>query len=242
MGFDQLPSDSESQAGPAAIASARLVTTPEAVKEMRHVCGWDTGSGVSNLDQQAFSIGLSAERHNALRWRVAQGIGEQIGEDLFDAVAIDHNVGKGRSELDLKGDIALGRQGSEFGNGAFDKGARIDNCFLERKLACIGERQGPQVLNKPVEKENLFMDWSEVGCIGGKNPILDRLDLPPDHAQWRPKFMCDIGCHAPTQLIGSGQVVSHTIERVGELANLIFALNLGTTSEVAGCDLFGSLS
>ena len=83
----------ERQAEPRAadLARVRGVDAEEAREDVRLLAGGDAEAGVGHLDAREALAGRRRDRHGAAGGRVLDGVGEQVGDHLPDAVAVaDH--------------------------------------------------------------------------------------------------------------------------------------------------------
>lgn len=79
----------QAQAATVLVATlARLVATEQGFEQLAHICGVDAGRAVVHGQGDDATIAAPAHGDAAGRVGVAQAIGQQIGQQLFDAAKV----------------------------------------------------------------------------------------------------------------------------------------------------------
>src|SRR5438034_8396196 len=101
--------DSEAEAGASLIARAGRVRPIEPLEHPRQVLARDPRPVVGHGHERAAWRGAGVDDDAAFppRWRVAQGIVEEVRENLPEGIGVGGEGGPGRRDVDGKGDLAV---------------------------------------------------------------------------------------------------------------------------------------
>ncbi len=99
--------DAEPQACSAAAPRVRAVGLGELVEDMGPIFGGNAWPLVGDTDAYRGAPGLGEDPHRGLILGKLDGIGQQIGHDLPEAVRIDPHLGIVRPQILLQADQAL---------------------------------------------------------------------------------------------------------------------------------------
>ncbi len=92
---------------------------------------------------------------------------------------------------------------------------------IHREFACIGERQGPQVVDELFEPFGFFADDLEIFLGGRQYAIVHGFGMTDDQAERRAQFVRDIGGHLFAQVEGAAKVIVHLVEGGCQFANFV---------------------
>src|SRR5258705_6845472 len=89
MGFDEVLHNRESQSGTALLTRAARVNPVEALEDAWQVLGGDAAAGIGDPHEHLIARGRCEHADTPARWRVAQRVVEQVGENLAECFRID---------------------------------------------------------------------------------------------------------------------------------------------------------
>jgi len=192
VGVDDRAGDREADAAAAAAAAGRgvgagTVDAEEAFEHSLEQVQGDALAGVGDRD-----LHLACGRRGggdldvAAGWGVAQGVGEQVGEHLADAVGVDGDLGQVPVGAGGQGD-ALGGVGGVGGLDGLDGGAdqRIGlPCGqVQVELAFLGAGDGVEVVEQPTQPGRLGLEHLPGLLVGGHDLVGDALQVAVDGGQ-----------------------------------------------------------
>ena len=163
---------------------------------------------------------------------MAQGVGDQVGQDLTDPDRIDVD----QRQVALDGGRQLhagrGRRRLEGPNDVDDQELGIGRLAVEGERARLGQGHRAQVVDQPGENARLVEDDGEVRRVGRIDAIDDRLEVPLDDGQRRPELVADLGQQGPSLALVGLEPGGHRVEADDQLADRAEAARLGPDPDV----------
>jgi len=136
---------------------------------------------------------------------VAQGVGDEVREDLADPDRVDLEDREVARDLGAQLDSSRGRRRLERAHDLADQDVGIGRFGVEGERPGLGERQRPQIVDEPAEDARLVEDEPEVGPVGRIDVVEDRLEIALHDGERRPELVADIGQQRPAlRLVGLG--------------------------------------
>ena len=115
-------------------------------------------SRTSSADPAPSSVSDAGDRDPATGRRVAEGVGDEVGEDLADPDRVDVED----RQIPLDGGVELdarrGRGRLERAHDVADEDVGIGRFAVEGERPGLGQRQRPQVVDQPAEDPRLVED------------------------------------------------------------------------------------
>lgn len=100
--------DGQPESGSSPIARAILVDAIEPLKNMRLISHWDARSVVGKADANILSFPTGGDANNEIfHLAVAQGISQQVGENLFDPASVSLHLSRIIRPIDFDGGSAF---------------------------------------------------------------------------------------------------------------------------------------
>ena len=149
---------------------------------------------------------------------------DRIAEEVGDHLADPDRVNVEKREIvwcieDERDALAL-RRGPERFDRFPEQNVRIGRLAVEWQFSGLGKRNGPQVLDQPLEDARFLDQPGNVLVIGFVDPVGNGFQVAPQDRQWRPQFVTDVGQERATLVLIRGQTGRHRIEGPGQFAEL----------------------
>jgi hypothetical protein len=214
----EVPHEREPDAAALRDPHARGRVAPEAVEDAPEVLGRDADAGVDHLQHRLPLADAQAKAHRAARIRVAQGVGEQVVDDLRQPLGVAlHPCGRGGARED---DAAVGEPVREGGPPFRGDLLDVDRALADEQARLLGLREQQHVVHQPVEAARVARGALERGLLVGHHTVLQRLDAA-DHADERvAQLVHDVGHGGTAQLVLAAQRGGQAVERPGQLRRL----------------------
>jgi hypothetical protein len=216
VGRDQLARDGEPEP-----AARRVRRAMEPVEDPLGVPGSEAGPGVRDRERHRRRIRRRGLHEDvAFGRRVAERVRDEVAKDFPEPVRVGE---EGRQALRVeRPESDAGRFGGSGhrGNRVVDERGRLDFGEIEPQRAGLGEGDGPQVVDQPVQQQRLVAEGGEVRVVARAEPVEHPLQTAADDRERRPQLVADVGEQRPAALFGSGQPFRERVERPGGLTQL----------------------
>ncbi len=158
VGLDDLAADGQPQPGPAALAAASgLVDLIEPLEDARQFIRRDSGSVILDVDGDPAGGAFGANGHALTAGGVLDGVVQQVGEDLRQAIAVADNRWQRRQGVVKDNSLIGGAQAEPLANGANQCGD-IYRLPFEAHLSGIQPGQVEQIDDQPPQPVGLVVD------------------------------------------------------------------------------------
>ena len=106
--------------------------------------------------------------------------------------------------------------------------------LLQAELACIGEREIVQIVDKAGEKPRLVVQVRHLRHLQRVDAVEERLQVALNDGQGRTQLMRDVGDKVPPQGFGIGQAGCHVVESASQLAGFVARTDIDALRQIAG--------
>ncbi len=227
-----------------AIVSPRPVPPESAARWNRSKTrsgGWTIPGPVSVTSMSTTrSLALVPTADRPTSRRVAQGVAQQVGEDLPDAHPIDLELDV-TCALDDERHVTRDSDGGDGGNGVLDEDTHGHGFAVQGQPSGLAERQRAEVLDESVERAGLIAKQLEVGIVARVDAVELRLHLGLQHGERRAQLVGDVGEEPAAGRFRCVKAFGHAVERGAERAHGARARRLHARRVVAGADALGAL-
>ncbi len=209
MGVHQVAGDRQSQA-----AAARVGGASEALEDAVELVGGNAGPVVGHGEQDALVGGGDGDGDGGAG--VADGVGEQVGQNLTDSGGVDVDLGEvtghGRRDDDP---LALGQRGVALHRVSHQRRG-AGPLVVQGQPAGVGQGEGVEIVHKAPEQVGLLQQRAEVTVVAGVDAVELGLDAALQHGQGRAQLVGDVGEEAAALLLGGVQPDRHLVERLDQ--------------------------
>lgn len=172
--YHQLTHDRQADARASGRPRARLVGTPEALEDVLKVLGLDTDTRVCDLEHGGASFACDPHAHRAAGLGVAQGVREQVGDDLHEPVGVAND--NGRLQVPIERDVLVPKGGGHTIGLRGRHRSQVERALLEEHPGPLGGGEPVDVIQQPGESHGLRVHRLEVPTGVREHTVLRRLD------------------------------------------------------------------
>src|SRR5713101_4678300 len=149
--------DRQANAGTAEGARTRFVNTIEAFEDVRELLLSKTHAGIGDAEGHRVLFAAYSKLDLARRGRVAQGIDQQVREDLHGAGRVGHDQRKVLRHMDLECKAFLSKLPFKRLERVLDEALWRNRLQGERNLARLGPRQFLQIVHQTTQTSRFGM-------------------------------------------------------------------------------------
>ena len=148
--------DREPEPAPAAARLVRPRAAVEALEDVRQLGRLDADARVGHLDPRPVRRRRHVDRDRAAARRELDRVGDEVGDDLADALRVVADPDRRDGEMQLDGDAAPLCRGRALLDGRLDGRPQVVRPQVEQDQPRIELRELEQVLGQPVEPLDLL--------------------------------------------------------------------------------------
>lgn len=195
------------------------VPAVEAFEDVRQVLGRDPLPGVGDAERDPGRALSGLEGDPAPGRGVAQGVGEQVAQDLAHALAV-HVHGQARIGVHGQGH-ALGGVGLLVGLGrGMQQPADPLGAAVQFDPALLGAGDVVDVLHQPGQPGQLLAHQLTGGLVPVGHPVLQGLVVDGQHGDGGAQLVGQVREHPSTGVLGALKPCGHGVERPCQLLHL----------------------
>jgi len=229
--------DGQPQAGAALSAGTAAVGAVEAFEQVRQVVRFDAAPGVADRQRYTLAVGFHQQQHGRRGWRVADGIGQQVGDGPLDHQAIAHHPGVAAQ---VQGHLlVLGAQGKQLHHPLrFVTQRHLGKPGPRRRMADLGQKQH---VGDDARQAFHFLDAGfQARLVFLRRPLAGQRHLRLAHqvGQRRAQFVGQVIGELRQLPHTVVQAVQHEVDALGQLAQLLGqVVQRQAMGQVLGADL-----
>ena len=178
------------------------------------------------------------ERDAAARVGVAEGVREEVDDDLLEALGLA--VDDDRLRLARQGDGLAGERVGERVGLRLGESAEIDGLLREQEARPLGVRQRREVVEQARQAQRLVVHGGEVGGLVVQHAVLGGLDAREQAHHRRAQLVREVGDALLAQRLLLLERLGEAVERLGDGADLVVAALRHAGLEVAGAHRLGA--
>ena len=149
-----------------------------------------------------------------------------------DGIDVDRRQPGRRLDPELD---AGGRRPRPMGRGdVLEQDRRVRRLAVEWQRAGLGEAQGSEIVDEPLQHPRLLEDRADVGRVGRVDPVEQGLEVALDHRERGSELVGDVGEEAAARRILRLEPCGHRVEGPAQASHLASALVIGDPNGVVG--------
>ena len=193
MGLHQLAGNGKPQPAASGHTTARGIAPVEAVKDVEQVGRIDAGAAILHRKENPLLLSRDLHFNATPGWCVAQGVREQIGQDLTNALGVPQERWQVRGNVQSQLNSGLLGAGQQTRHNALGQFPPIDFGQIQRKVSGFGLGQGTQVLHQAAQQQRLLVDRVQPFGCQREDAILQGFHCALDGGQRRAQFVGHVG-------------------------------------------------
>ena len=239
--LDERLHNRQAQARAAELARTRLVHAIEPLEQARQMFRPNPRAAIDDVHLHVAALRGNAHEHLLIRRRMAHRVLHEVRQHRFERDGIArHNCRS--SGFAAEGDLVRCRQRRELGAHVRGEDARINRLAFYERLACVGVREGQQVLDDAAEADDFLAVAGKHRAIPLRRTLLAQchLDFPAQDGERCAQLVRRVGHEALLDEMGFAQPGSTsrtrktTIDAASSVATSV-AKRLSRKTLIAGC-------
>ena len=205
----------------------------EAVEDVGQVSSRDALAGVGHGDLHTVARRRGPHRDAAAIGCVPQGVYQQIGQHLGDAVRVHVHPGQAGGHVGLDRNAVGRRLRFQGGEHALDQAGGRRRHTVQGQLPGLGQGEHLQVADQPRHAQHLVVHRQQALGREPDGAVLHRLKVGQQYRDGRTQFVGDVGQQVLAQPLLLLQGGGHVVEGPGQVADLAGAAHLHPLAAVA---------
>ena len=217
---------------------------------MRQVLGGNALARIDDRQVDRASVGGGVQVDPATGRRVAQRIGHQVIDHLFEPIGVADDLIRGCRDVGGKGHVPRMRLVFVPSNDVLEQPLHGERAHLERSDAVLVPREIEQVFHDAVEPQRFTGDGVEIARPRRRVAVdaghLQRFEISAHRRQRRFQLVRDVREHLTAEtverahrLIARRELGGHAVERPRDMRDLVAAMLGRSRRQIAGAEPIG---